>query len=78
MKTNELTIVNVQYITDYQVKVTFNDNQTKNVDLKPYLWGEVFEPLKDKDMFKQVRCSKELGTIFWPNGADIAPEALYG
>jgi hypothetical protein len=41
------------------------------------LWGEVFEPLKDKDQFAKFMLHDELATIVWPNGADFAPEFLY-
>jgi hypothetical protein len=33
----------------------------------------VFEPLSEKDRFAEVRVNAELGTVVWPNGADIAP-----
>jgi hypothetical protein len=40
-------------------------------------WGGVFAPLADPFYFAQVRADDELGTIIWPNGADIAPENLH-
>lgn len=41
------------------------------------LTGKVFDPLKDMKMFSRFTVDKELDTIVWPNGADIAPEYLY-
>ena len=37
----------------------------------------MFEPLADAAFFAQVRADPELGTIVWPNGADMAAEPLY-
>jgi hypothetical protein len=37
----------------------------------------VFEPLKDLTLFSQAKLDKELATVVWPNGADLAPEFLY-
>ncbi|MGH9369141.1 MAG: DUF2442 domain-containing protein [Thermoanaerobaculia bacterium] len=37
----------------------------------------VFAPLRDAEQFRQVRVHPELGTVFWPNGADLYPEVLY-
>jgi len=36
----------------------------------------MFEPLRDPALFVQVRID-EFGAISWPNGADLAPDALY-
>lgn len=62
----------------FHVKLTFTDGSEREVDLAPYLNGPVFEPLKnDPEIFRSVRVDEELGTIVWPNGADICPDVLY-
>eukprot|EP01031_Cornospumella_fuschlensis_P023409 gene23409-28405_t len=40
-------------------------------------YSGVFLPLKDDAYFAQVRVDPELGTITWPNGADVCPDVLY-
>jgi len=45
------------------------------VDLASELYGQVFEPLKDKEFFKSFEL--EGHTLSWVNGADFAPEFLY-
>lgn len=67
----------VRYVRDYVVWVRFEDGLEGEVDLRSSLRGPVFEPLKDLEYFRQVRVDPELGTITWPNGADIAPETLH-
>ena len=47
----------------------------KKVDLKPYLTGEVFGELLDRDKFIQYGSTHT--TIEWANGADLAPEFLH-
>lgn len=57
--------------------VNFNDGMSKEVDLRPLLFGPVFEPLRDPAYFASVTVDPICGTVVWPNGADFAPEALY-
>lgn len=71
-----LHVTDVKYLQNYQLKLTFNDGVAGIVDLSNELWGEMFEPLKDPVLFSQVRLDKELDTIVWANGADLAPEFL--
>ena len=61
----------------FLLDVRFNDGVRKTVDLTPLLTGPVFQPLKDPDYFARVVVDAEAGTVVWPNGADLAPEALY-
>ncbi len=72
-----LHVTDVKYAGDYRVEVSFNDGRKGVADLYEAMRGPVFEPLKDKSKFSQLRVDKELETISWPNGADLAPEYLY-
>ena len=70
-----LRVVDVDYVKDYELFVTFNNGDKKKVDLKPYLTGEVFGELLDRNKFIQYGLNRV--TIEWANGADLAPEFLY-
>lgn len=69
-------VTSVRYVADYRLRLEFNDGRIKEVDLAKELYGEVFEPLRDREVFKKVFLNPETGTIEWPNGADLAPEFL--
>ena len=69
-------VTDAKYIKDYCIHFRFNDGVEGQVDLLPHLRGEVFEPLKDKELFSKVHLDS-WSTIQWPNGADLAPEFLY-
>lgn len=70
-------VVEVRYVRDYIVWLRFQDGTAGEVDIEPSFKGPVFEPLRDIDFFKRARVDPEIGTIVWPNGADVAPETLY-
>lgn len=70
-----LRVIDVDYISDYKLLVTFSDGNRKIVNLEPYLKGEVFGELLDKEKFVQYGLTHV--TIEWANGADLAPEFLY-
>ncbi len=72
-----LHVASVAHLAGYKLRLTFDDGVTKDVDLRDELYGEIFEPLKDIELFKQVVVNPDTNTIEWPNGADFAPEFLY-
>lgn len=72
-----LHVTDVSYLDGYRLSLTFNNEVVKQVDLTDELYGEVFAPLRDMELFRQVRVNPDIGTIEWPNGADFAPEFLY-
>ena len=60
----------------YRLFVEFADGVSGVVDLSGRLFGSVFEPLRDPAFF-QLATIDEFGAPCWPNGADLAPDALY-
>jgi len=70
-------VIAAEYYSDYKIIITFNNGVKKIVDLEQDLWGTMFKPLKDKNLFKQFRIDKDIHTIVWPNGADFSPDSLY-
>jgi hypothetical protein len=73
----DITIVKAEVVGQYSVELTFHDGTTKRVNLERWLYGAVFEPLRDPSYFARMRLEPGDITISWPNGADLAPEFLY-
>ena len=72
-----LYVLTARVVGEYALELEFSDGVTKAVDLKPLLTGRMFEPINDPEYFARVSVDPIAGTVVWPNGADIAPEALY-
>jgi hypothetical protein len=71
-------IVEVQPLENYQLRLRFENGIEGVVDIAGMMrFTGVFAPLKDPAYFSQVRVNSDLGTICWPNGADIDPDVLY-
>jgi hypothetical protein len=72
-----LHVKDARYLHDYVIWLRFNDGAEGEIDLEKELEGEVFGPLKDRQLFQRFRVDPELETVAWENGADLAPEFLY-
>jgi hypothetical protein len=71
-------IIFVKPLKNYKLYLRFEDNLEGIIDLQQQIkFTGVFEPLKNPDYFAQVKVNPELGTIQWPNGADLDPDVLY-
>lgn len=68
----------VRLLDGYQLYLTFEDGIQGIVDIAQLTeFTGVFEPLADSAYFAQVAVNPDLGTIYWPNGADLDPDVLY-
>ena len=73
----EITAVRV--VTGFTVRLTFDDGSIRVVDLEPLLRGPMFADLRaDPELFARVFVDQEVGTIAWPNGADMDADVLHG
>ena len=71
-------IVEVQPLEDYHLRLRFEDGAEGVVDVSQIIeFAGVFAPLQDREFFIKVYVNPELGTICWPNEADIDPDVLY-
>lgn len=74
-----VSVTSVEVLHDFVLRLSFDDGTIREVDLEKDLWGPVFEPLRaDHRLFAEVKVDHELGTIVWPNGADMDPVVLHG
>ena len=69
-------VTSVEVIGEHRLRLTFDDGTAGDVDATAWGWDGVFAPLADPRFFARVELDEELGTIVWPNGADVAPETL--
>jgi hypothetical protein len=72
-----IRVIDARHVRDYVVWLRFSDETEGELDLREELHGEMFEPLRDKRLFRAVALHPEWHTIAWPNGADFAPEFLH-
>jgi hypothetical protein len=71
-------IVEVKPLTEYRLYLRFEDGVSGEVDIAQLVsFTGVFAPLRDRDYFVQVQVNPDIGTICWPNEADIDPDVLY-
>jgi hypothetical protein len=71
-------VIEARPVGGYRVYVRFDDGLAGEVDLAALITFEgVFAPLRAPDKFAELHVAPDLGTICWPNGADVAPETLY-
>jgi hypothetical protein len=66
-----------QIVAPFTLRVLFDDATEQVICFEPMLAGELFGPLRDLQVFNQVKLDLEVHTLVWPNGADFDPATLH-
>ena len=70
-------IIDFEIVGDYVIRVVFDDKTEQTIDFEPVLQGYYLGPLRDLNLFNQVRLDPDFHTLIWPNDADFDPATLY-
>ena len=70
-------VTHFSIVRPYTIRVEFEDNTHQVIDFQPILAGNFYGPLRDLQLFNQVRLDQEVHTLVWPNGADFDPATLH-
>jgi hypothetical protein len=70
-------VTSVQLLGGYRLRVGFDDQSIREIDLEPVLKGEIYGPLRDPARFASVAIDPEVQTLVWPSGADFDPAILH-
>lgn len=69
------TAIKVTALDDYKLNIVFDNSEQRILDVKPYIKGDWYGVLKDKDYFSKV--TVDGFTVIWPDGQDLCPDEVY-
>jgi hypothetical protein len=68
-------VKDVRPIDNYNLILTYDNGERRQLDMKPFLNKGIFRELNEVSKFNSVKVSFD--TIEWENEADLDPEVLY-
>jgi len=68
-------VIKVQPEQGYILNIWFTNGEQRCFDMKPYLDLEVFQELKNEDVFNTATIF--LGSVTWSNNSDLSYDTLY-
>lgn len=74
-----IDVTDVSAMENRKLQLTFADGLQAVVNMDEVIrsYTGIFTQLQEDAYFRQVRVSSDMGTIVWPNGADVCPDVLY-
>lgn len=56
-------ISSFEIVGHYTLRLEFDDGTEQLIDFEPILYGPMFGPLRDLEVFNQVKLDSDLGTL---------------
>jgi len=56
-------VIDASYLGEYKVRIRFDHDEIRIVDLADHLDGPIFEPLHDLSFFQQFRVNHDIDTV---------------
>jgi len=72
-----IRIFSLSIVGSYTFEISFGDGSVQTIDFEPVLYGYYYGPLRDIELFNQVRIDPDAHTLVWPNDADFDPATLH-
>jgi Protein of unknown function (DUF2442) len=62
-----------------ELSIQFDNGYQGTLKLDDFIdsYTGVFKPLLDPEYFDCLSINTDLGTVCWPNGADLCPDSVY-
>ncbi len=68
-------VIGVEVKSGYILQIAFENDEIRLFDATPFLEKGIFNELKDRNYFQQVRVA--FGAIEWPHEQDFSKDTLY-
>ena len=68
-------IISFKILDEYNIRLQFQDGDTRTIDFKPLIGKGISSLLLDKDYFSKASIDNG-GGLEWPNGMDFCPNFL--
>lgn len=66
-----------EIVGPYTLRVGFDEGTEQTIDFGPVLEGDLYGPLRERELFDRVGIDPEVRTLVWPNGADFDAATLH-
>ena len=75
MNSELIDVIRVVPLPNYQLELTFANDEVRIFDMTAYLYKKPFNQLTEQNRFMTAHL--DYGTVVWAGNIDISPETLY-